>query len=58
MSIYSDYKYGCMSDDEYYMSCARMNAEDRWERGRYPDYDDYDDYYEYDYEVERDEYYD
>lgn len=56
MSIFSDYKYGYMSDDEFRAECARMNAEDRYERSRYPDPDE--DYYEYDYEKERDEYYD
>lgn len=32
MSIFSDYKVGAMSDEEYEMACTRMNNQDRYER--------------------------
>jgi hypothetical protein len=41
MSIFSDYKSGAMSDDEYNFECGRMNRKDRSERDR--EYDEFDD---------------
>lgn len=32
MSIFSDYKCGAMDDFEFEQACARMNAEDRYDR--------------------------
>ena len=32
MSIFSDYKYGYLSEVEYHNACVEMNARDRWER--------------------------
>lgn len=32
MSIFSDYACGAMSDEDYRMSCVRMNNQDRYER--------------------------
>lgn len=32
MSIFSDYKVGALTEDEFRNECARMNREDRWER--------------------------
>lgn len=32
ISIFSDYKCGAMSDDEFRSACAEMNRQDRWER--------------------------
>lgn len=44
MSIFSDYACGALSEEEFKSECARMNAEDRWERGHMFDdlYDDED----------------
>ena len=30
MSIFSDHECGALSDDEFAMACARMNAEERY----------------------------
>ena len=32
MSIFSDYKCGALSDEEFRSACAEMNRQDRWER--------------------------
>lgn len=32
MSIFSDYACGALSDAEFKSECARMNAEDRYDR--------------------------
>lgn len=32
MSIFSDYKAGALSDEEYRDECAYMNRQDRWEQ--------------------------
>lgn len=40
MSIFSDYKCGAMDYDEFKQACARMNAEDRYDREHMCDDDD------------------
>ena len=44
MSIYSDYKVGAISDDEFRNECARINREDRWEQEDLQIDDGYDEY--------------
>ena len=48
MSIFSDYKVGVLSDEEFYNECARMNNQERYEEQQM----EYDDYYENDESVE------
>ena len=40
MSIFSDYKCGAMDYDEFKQACARMNAEDRYDREHMYDNDE------------------
>lgn len=54
MNIFNN-KYDYITNDEYNIINI-IKSEDKYERDRYPDPDE--EYFEYDYEIERDEYYD
>ena len=54
MSIFSDYKCGAMDYDEFKQACARMNAEDRYEREHLFDGDRCESCIYYDPEAEED----
>ena len=43
MSIFSDYKCGAMSDDEYKDACIRMNLQYRYEQEHLYDEDEEED---------------
>ena len=53
MSIFSDYKVGALSDEEFKSECARMNRQDRAERER--ESYDHDCYNDREYEDDDDE---
>lgn len=41
MSIFSEYKVGLLTDEEFANECAKMNNKDRWEQEH--EFDDEDD---------------
>lgn len=42
MSIFSDYRVGALSDEEYRDECACMNRQDRWENEHECEDEEYD----------------